>query len=365
MRTGMSRMTVVGTIGIALLVLGAGCGDDAGTGGTDDANNGTNNGPANNGGNNGGLINNGGPANNGANNGPANNGPANNGPANNGPANNGPANNGPANNGANNGPANNGAGSCDFNGQAAVKIDVDVAWDSGLAIEAGSGTLEIWFSATLDHNGNVIAVTGNPCEVVIPDFETNVLAGGEKVGTAWPQGIWAGAGIPKIDLTVNLAASEPGSQITIPPGPLVLGATFNDDLNDPWPGSWTGLNATDHDGDGKPGVTTLAKTGNGYGMPRLDIFNDQVRADQIYLAFRTILSLDGVIDSCEGASGAATFTMEQHAVGCHVAGGGECNNDQVNLLDNNLPQFRVTGANFELRKVAQGASCNDIIAALP
>lgn len=43
-----------------------------------------------------------------------------------------------------------------------------------------------------------------------------------------------------------------------------------------------------------PGVTSLAKTGGQYGLPRLDIVNDQVRAAQIYLGLRTILGLDGV-----------------------------------------------------------------------
>jgi hypothetical protein len=168
-----------------------------------------------------------------------------------------------------------------------------------------------------------------------------------------------------VELTATLAGTDPGSQFTVGRGTLLLGASLGDPLSDPWPESWTGLNAVDHDGDGKPGVTTLAKSGNGYGLPRLDIFNDQIRADEIYLALRTILSLDGIVDSCGRATGVATFNMEQHAVGCHVNGGGDCSTEQVNLLDNNLPQLQVSGGSFELVSIPDGSSCADVLRTLP
>ena len=256
-------------------------------------------------------------------------------------------------------------GSCNFDGIAAVKLEVDVSWGGGLAIQEGGGQLDIWFKANLDQDGNVIAVSGQPCNVDIPDFQTNALAGNEPIGTQWPQGFWSKPNMPAIDLQVNLASSEVGSQLTIPAGPMILGASMSDELNDPWPGNWSGVNAVDHDGDGKPGVTTVAKTGSSYGLPRLDIIDDAVRADQIYLAFRTILALDGVIDSCGSASGAATFTMEQHAVGCRVKDGDDCTTSQVDLLDSNMPQFQVSSASFLLKKVAASATCADILAALP
>ena len=61
---------------------------------------------------------------------------------------------------------------CNFDGAVAVKVEVDVSWEGGLALESGSDNIEIFFLANLDQNGNSISATGNVCDVRIPEFQT-------------------------------------------------------------------------------------------------------------------------------------------------------------------------------------------------
>ena len=40
--------------------------------------------------------------------------------------------------------------------------------------------------------------------------------------------------------------------------------------------------AADHDGDGNPGITSVAKTGGSYAYPRIDILNSNARAEALF-----------------------------------------------------------------------------------
>ena len=259
-------------------------------------------------------------------------------------------------------PANTG---CDFNATAAVKITGAVNWPAGLAVEAGQGQIEIWFKGELDHQGNLVNATGPVCSTVVPDFHTSALAGGDTHGTVIPPDVWSSPGIPATAFEVQLGGADPGATLVANPTAMLLGLQMNDALNDPWPASYRQTQAVDHDGDGNPGITAYAATGGAYSNPRVDIFNPALRADRLFLALRTIIGLDGQVMSCDSAEGSATLILEQRIVGCGLDSGQPCSDAQVQTIDQNTPVFNVEGASFKLQRVAPGATCDQIIAAIP
>ncbi|MBX7081079.1 MAG: hypothetical protein K1X88_17900 [Nannocystaceae bacterium] len=256
-------------------------------------------------------------------------------------------------------------GTCDFDMTAAIRLTVDVSWEAGIAVLEGGGAIDIWLLADLDANGGDVAVSGRVCRIALPDFQTGLLAGNETYGTMFPDAIWNSASMPTIDATASISSMDPGATLHLERGAVVLGGEMADPLNDAWPSDWHSLATADHDGDGAPGVTAVAKTGGNYAYPRIDILNSNARAQQLYLVSRTILEFDGMIDSCDDASGAATISMENHNVGCATVGGGSCSDGQTTTLDNNLPQFIIDGGSFELVRLSDAASCDDVFAALP
>ena len=258
-----------------------------------------------------------------------------------------------------------GAGTCDFDMAAAVRLTVDVSWEGGIAVLAGSGSIDIWLLADLDGEGTDVALSGHLCRIELPDFETGILAGNETYGTMFPDSIWTNPAMPTVDANATVTSADPGADLHLERGAVVLGGTMTNPLDDPWPADWHSLTTADHDGDGAPGVTAAAKTGGNYAYPRIDILNSNARAEQLFLVSRTILELDGTVDSCDSASGDATITMENHNVGCATVGGGNCSDGQTSTLDNNLPVFAIEGGTFEMVRLADGSQCDAVFSALP
>jgi hypothetical protein len=257
------------------------------------------------------------------------------------------------------------AGTCDFDMTAAIRLTVDVSWAGGLAVLEGAGAIDIWLLGELDANAGDVALSGRVCSIALPDFATGLLAGNETYGTMFPDAVWSSPTMPTIDAHASISSQDPGAALHLERGAVVLGATMSDPLNDAWPADWHALATTDHDGDSSPGITAAAKTGGGYAYPRIDILNSEARAQAIYLVSRTTMEFDGTVDTCDSAVGDAVITMENHAVGCATVGGGSCSDGQTTTLDNNMPQFVVQGGSFELVRLADGADCAAVFAALP
>lgn len=257
------------------------------------------------------------------------------------------------------------AGTCDFDMTAAIRLTVDVTWAGGIAVLEGAGAIDIWLLGELDANGGDVGLSGRVCSIALPDFETGLLAGNETYGTMFPDVVWSSPTMPTIDAQASLSSQDPGATLHLERGAVVLGATMSDPLNDAWPADWHALATTDHDGDASPGITAAAKTGGGYAYPRIDILNSEARAQAIHLVSRTTMEFNGTVDTCDSAVGDATITMENHAVGCATVGGGACSDGQTTTLDNNMPQFVVQGGSFELLRIAEGADCAAVFAALP
>ncbi len=254
---------------------------------------------------------------------------------------------------------------CDLNTDIAVKITANVSWEGTVGLEGGNGPLEIWYGATLTPEATGARASGRVCGASVPDFRTTEIAGGDTHGTVIPEAVWQSEGVPSADLVLQLSGLEPGASLVANPMALVIGAAMADPLNSPWPNSHRAIDAVDHDGDGYPGVTAEVAQGPGYANPRVALLNANLRASRIFLALRTIIGLDGALETCDRASGAATLFLDQRSLGCILQNGNECRPQNTDILDNNTPAFRITNATFELVRMPEGASCADITDALP
>ena len=70
--------------------------------------------------------------------------------------------------------------------------------------------------------------------------------------------------------------------------------------------------------------------------------------------------------SCDEASGTTTVMhFDNHVVGCHINGKGECTSAQADFVDTNRTVFQVLSATIKTRIVPDAATCADVRAALP
>jgi hypothetical protein len=134
--------------------------------------------------------------------------------------------------------------------------------------------------------------------------------------------------------------------------------------------SETGITTTtDCDGDTKPGLTALPHAGDGYVLPPTSALGALLggnRADEVYTVFRLVTSNMTTRTSCQEASGTATVThFDNHVVGCHVSGMGECTSAEADFVDANRTVFQVTSATITTSIVPDGATCQDVRNKLP
>jgi hypothetical protein len=246
----------------------------------------------------------------------------------------------------------------------AAHVKAQVSWPGNVALQGGRGTLHIWMKATLSFQGNTIAGTAFPCGNEIPDITATFVGGSKKLGTTVPPHVWNAPAMPRVPITGVQTGSDVGSTLSIHRSITLIGLSMKNPTGD-WPASYWDITPVDSDGDGKPGITVLTKRGPQYQLPRLGILTS-ARADKIYVASRTIMSLSGKRDSCDTVSGPAVLErFDNHVVGCHVDGGTDCSADQTGFLDDNRVIFTTRAATFRAVKVAPTATCEDVRAAVP
>ena len=83
----------------------------------------------------------------------------------------------------------------------------------------------------------------------------------------------------------------------------MLGAELSDPVNDPLPTEGNLTGAIDQDGDGNPGVTVEARVALCSGM------------QELYVALRTGVLLDGVVEDSNTIAGGMDATLEQEVLG--------------------------------------------------
>jgi hypothetical protein len=266
-----------------------------------------------------------------------------------------------------------GMGSCTplTNFTLAVHVVLDVTWEGSTTTTAGSGKVHIWNRTKLTANGATISGDDTQgCGSVLPEFGLTqaaaILVGGSKILVEIPNAVWDKPSMPKFHSQGTLSAWSIGATADFMPTYGLVGVNLSPPTA-PWPDSYTGVQAVDSDGDTKPGITAVPRSGGGYVQPPVGTFGP--KADQLYIATRTAIALHGKLTSCEALSGTADVPFfDNHVVGCHTVNGADCTagaNGQIEFVDKSRTIYKPGAATFTAKKVADNATCADVRAALP
>lgn len=251
----------------------------------------------------------------------------------------------------------------------ASHIVVRVSWPGSIAVEAGQGVMHLWTKADLDFTGSTLTGTARACGSVIPPLAKSELVGGGRVQVQIPGAVWEAPGMPVFEVRGTTSGFGVGAALSMEPVASLVGLTMSNPLNAAWPERAAQITAVDHDGDGRPGMRAIPRTDGPFSAPPVDLAGvldpNGPRADEVDLAIRTVLELDGTRDSCTSARGTARVRVDSHVVGCHIRGGGVCTKKQADFVDGAQPRFSVQSATFEMVEVPAKASCADVRAALP
>jgi hypothetical protein len=246
----------------------------------------------------------------------------------------------------------------------ATHVVMSVTWSGSLAITKGSGEVHVWTKSKFNENGSSATIESMSCGSTLPDIQTTAIAGNKKVLPEIPNAAWDSSSMPKF----AGIATKSGSTQTIESGIALVGLT----LPTPtiaWPSaaSITGDDHdADHDGDTNPGITAVPKDGGGYSPPPTSLAQTHV-ADKLYLATRNVMTMTASVPGCPTTiTGTANVTkFENHVIGCHVKGGGECTSSEASFVDDNRTVYKVGSATFTSKLVSDTATCADVRAAIP
>jgi hypothetical protein len=267
-----------------------------------------------------------------------------------------------------------GAG-CSLADLFALRIDLRVEWE-GTSLEGiipvlapGTGVLSLF--ASLDMRSSTQAVL-SPCGTIIPDFAAgNNSYKGELYSVYVPDAAWESQQMPRWPVSYGAACEQPGCAFRSDPLLALLGARAVPATSNS-PGV---VELADHDGDGLPSLTLLARgptstnaAGKPYAYPPL--FASWIRARKMMLAIGINGQLQGRVSGCGTINGVVNQPVfEQGAVACTGVVEGNpneqtCNSDFVSFLDDNMPQWTVMSASFKAQRIGT-SSCVAVRSALP
>lgn len=254
---------------------------------------------------------------------------------------------------------------CDLSGTWASYIEIDVAWQATMVLQAGNDKIRVWLLGDRAQQPTGAREAVSTCGITLPDFQSNFLGGNERFGVWFPGEVFDLGGIPIFRLDFS-GAFETGGQLESAPVAMLIGHTMTDPLNDPWP-SLTQVQASDPDADTKPGLTGFASKGNGYFHPPTDALKFE-RAQALWLVSRTVAKLSATIDSCDALSGSAEVPtiagkpgLQSHIVGCIKDNDEACNAQQTEFLDTNRPDFQpAKTSRFVSQRVPAGTTCAEV-----
>src|SRR4051794_27941455 len=183
----------------------------------------------------------------------------------------------------------------------ASHVIVDVTWPAGTASTKGSGQLHIWGRAALTATGNTLAGTLQACGIVLPATTLTALGGGGMIQIEVPNAAWDAPGMPHFQIDGTQTGPNGGDTLTYSYTALI-GFTMADPTTAPWPSSYTGITMTnDPDGDTKPGLTAVPRSGGGYTLPPTSILQTS-RADQLYIVVRQVTAAMLTRTACDQTS---------------------------------------------------------------
>jgi hypothetical protein len=258
---------------------------------------------------------------------------------------------------------------CDLTGTFALKLQVRGTWPNDTYTAAGSGTFLFWQKAQLTQSGNSVTGTLLECGRYVPPFDARSVS--ETFLFQHPTSLFdhVPAYLPTTPVTFTLGSSSPGATVTLPISAVQMGVNMANPTTGSWPATSGGLTQIDMDADGKPGVTVLYIGTGGYDFPRTGGTLFAARSDSPYIASRVSFSLSGTLTSCTQSTGAATVThLDTRIFGCSLSGSAsDCSGSEASFLDTNCLNYTMSGSpqTYTLVKVAAGASCAAVRAALP
>jgi hypothetical protein len=259
---------------------------------------------------------------------------------------------------------------CNLTGTYALKMSVAGSWPQDSYIRSGSGTFQFWMRLTGTHSGNSLTGTVTECGRFIPPFSARTVS--ESFSFHYANSVFDGNFLPASAATITLANASPGASMTLPGTAVQMGIDMaiapwsRNPVTAAWPTAASQIpaaNRIDMDGDGNPGVT--AEYEDNYDHPRTGGSLFDPRSDNPYVASRVSFSLNGTLNSCTQATGSANFAYIDTRIYACSLDSGTCNGSQASFLDTNCLNYTMGSATYTLVKVANGASCATIRAALP
>lgn len=251
-------------------------------------------------------------------------------------------------------------------GTYAVTVDLPTTWAANQFVLAGGGSIRQTVLVALAHDGGqTLSATATVCNLALPPFQAGLPPFMvNNLNPQFQQTTFDAGGVPSFAFTTTVEGDRFTTDVTA----FVLGTSFANAATDPWHATPAVNPADDQDGDGAPGVTatpapgsdTYPADGSGFGP----------RAGKLYLAQRTVFSMQGNNLSCDEAVGVLTLAgpgIESDVVGCGdlsvgfgPAAAPNCDAVQTQFLDDNSPVYQSGGGTFEMRRIADGATCADV-----
>jgi hypothetical protein len=242
-----------------------------------------------------------------------------------------------------------------------IKVALEANWSStpgtvGCEVASGcNGTISVWLMSQFDVSGQMVTGTTTTCGNQTPVLTLSQLgseAAGVQSGAAhldveFPSSVWAAVAMnpmkPPVPSTGVLGGWNLGSSLKIDPTFASFGLAPSSPLNTAsatWPASESGIpstDITDDDDDGHPGITATPSSTDGNILPPTGLSTSPPYAplaDALYLALRSEISFYGRATSCTEFSGTASAPLfNNHVIGCHLQGGGDCVQTQWDFVD--------------------------------
>ncbi len=265
---------------------------------------------------------------------------------------------------------------CDLDMTLSAEVLFKVNWRgttlAGIVpvLDGGSGNIRV--VVRLDLRGGASSSLRSlvtACDAAMPDFNASWLIG-EVYAGLFPPKSWDEPTMPRWDLGWQVPCKEPGCMFSSDQIVATIGARAS--AQDVWPGRTGPISQivpVDHDNDGLPAYTIVSANSSeqsASGKPYSEIpvsWTLGARSVTASIAFQLAGQFAGTIDDCETLTGnVMSGRIEARAVACVAQdspNGGQytCSADQASFLDENLPNWTVTGGTFRAKRVSPDADC--------
>lgn len=254
---------------------------------------------------------------------------------------------------------------CDITGTWALKFVVPVKWAGSIGVQGGSGEIVQWVkSQRTKSDGNVVNDELTMCGTTVPDYKSQAVFGNETYGIRFPDALFDSEVLPPAKVRTTVSSFVAGGTYKSEQVAIQLGVNLPNPNTDAWPKKSVDTPQVDMDKDGKPGVTIMAATGEGYSLPPVNMFRSK-RATQFYIAARNIASSTGSITACNKFSGNANIpiiggklSLNSHVLGCLRTDGKDCSSAETALTDQFQPDYNLAGqATVTMVKVDPDTNC--------